>query len=196
MVSAAGDVPFNASSFGATLPPWSAAHAYVNLYGPKSPTTATGASAISGQAQTWDQILLHLVPTSIIEAMATGDVLQIVIFSMVFAIGLGMLGEKGKPMVAWCEALAERRTDEAARIFETLRAAAHQADESGIEVHAGHGLDFTTARRIAAIPQVRELNIGHFLIGEAIFTGLAPAIAAMRAVIDEGRAAFDHRHRL
>ena len=68
---------------------------------------STGAAAISGQAQTWDQILLHLVPTSIIEAMATGDVLQIVVFSMVFAIGLGMLGEKGKPMVAWCEALAE-----------------------------------------------------------------------------------------
>jgi len=43
---------------------------------------------------------------------------------------------------------------------------------------------------------VRELNIGHFLIGEAIFTGLAPAIAAMRSAIDAGRAAFDHRHRL
>ena len=68
---------------------------------------ATGAPAVSATAQTWDQILLHMVPTSIIDAMATGDVLQIVIFSMVFAIGLGMLGEKGKPMIAWCESLAE-----------------------------------------------------------------------------------------
>lgn len=67
----------------------------------------TGPSPVSAQAQTWDQILLHLVPTSIVEAMATGDVLQIVVFSMVFAVGLGMLGEKGRPMVAWCELLAE-----------------------------------------------------------------------------------------
>jgi proton glutamate symport protein len=67
----------------------------------------TGAPPIAAQAQTWDQILLHMVPTSIIEAMATGDVLQIVVFSMVFAIGLGMVGEKGRPMIAWCEALTE-----------------------------------------------------------------------------------------
>ncbi|MEP7118103.1 MAG: cation:dicarboxylase symporter family transporter [Acidobacteriota bacterium] len=67
----------------------------------------SGASPIAATAQTWDQILLHVVPTSIIEAMATGDVLQIVVFSMVFAIGLGMLGEKGRPMIQWCEALTE-----------------------------------------------------------------------------------------
>ncbi len=97
---------------------------------------------------------------------------------------------------AWCDALGEGRMQDAAAIFETLRAAAHQADDAGIEVHAGHGLDFASARAVAAIPQVRELNIGHFLVGEAIFTGLAPAIARMRAAIDEGRAAFDHRHRL
>jgi len=66
-----------------------------------------GAPPITAAAQTWDQILLHMVPTSIVEAMATGDVLQIVIFSIVFAIGLGMLGEKGKPMIHWCEALTE-----------------------------------------------------------------------------------------
>lgn len=84
--------------------------ATVNLMRPGDGMTlpaATGAPAVSATAQTWDQILLHMVPTSIIDAMATGDVLQIVIFSMVFAIGLGMLGEKGKPMIAWCESLAE-----------------------------------------------------------------------------------------
>jgi proton glutamate symport protein len=69
--------------------------------------TTTGAPAVAATAQTWDQILLHLVPTSIIEAMATGDILQIVVFSIVFAIGLGMVGEKAKPMIAWCEALTE-----------------------------------------------------------------------------------------
>ena len=66
-----------------------------------------GAPPIAGTAQTWDQILLHMVPTSVIDSMARGDVLQIVIFSIVFAIGLGMLGDKGKPMIAWCEALTE-----------------------------------------------------------------------------------------
>jgi proton glutamate symport protein len=68
---------------------------------------ATGAPNVSTTAQTWDQIFLHLVPTSIIEAMATGDVLQIVIFSVVFGIGLGMVGEKGRAMLHWCEALTE-----------------------------------------------------------------------------------------
>ena len=68
----------------------------------------TGAPPVSATAQTWDQILLHMVPTSIIEAMATGDVLQIVVFSMVFAIGLGMVNEKAKkPMLEWCESLTE-----------------------------------------------------------------------------------------
>ena len=67
----------------------------------------SGAPAVATVAQTWDQILLHLVPTSIIEAMSTGDILQIVVFSIVFAIGLGMVGEKGRPMIAWCESLTE-----------------------------------------------------------------------------------------
>jgi proton glutamate symport protein len=62
---------------------------------------------ITAKPQTWQEILLHTVPTSVIEAMATGDVLQIVVFSIVFAIGLGMVGEKGRPMVEWCEALTE-----------------------------------------------------------------------------------------
>lgn len=61
------------------------------------------------------------------------------------------------------------------------------ADDLGLEVHAGHGLDFETAPMAAAIPEVVELNIGHFLIGEAIFTGLPSAIAQMRAVMDTAR---------
>ena len=62
---------------------------------------------ITAKPQTWQEIILHTVPTSIIEAMSTGDVLQIVVFSIVFAIGLGMVGEKGRAMVEWCEALTE-----------------------------------------------------------------------------------------
>ena len=64
-------------------------------------------SDVSANAQTWDQILIHVFPTSIIDAMAKGDVLQIVVFSIIFAIALGMIGEKGRPVIAWCESLAE-----------------------------------------------------------------------------------------
>ncbi|MGH9218765.1 MAG: dicarboxylate/amino acid:cation symporter, partial [Vicinamibacterales bacterium] len=71
------------------------------------PAPGGGAPPVAATAQTWDQIFLHLVPTSIIEAMATGDVLQIVVFSVVFGIGLGMVGERGKPVLHWCESLTE-----------------------------------------------------------------------------------------
>lgn len=68
--------------------------------------------------------------------------------------------------------------------FERLRAAAARAAEAGLEVHAGHGLDYDTAADMLAIPQVRELNIGHFLIGEAVFIGLQAAVRRMRAAMD------------
>jgi Na+/H+-dicarboxylate symporter len=69
------------------------------------PTNKT--SEITAAAQTWDQILLHVVPESVIKAMADGDVLQIVVFSILFAVALGMIGEKGRPVVVWCETVAE-----------------------------------------------------------------------------------------
>ena len=65
------------------------------------------AGDVTATAQGWKEILLHLVPESVIQAMATGDVLQIVVFSIIFGIALGMIGEKGKPLVALCEQLAE-----------------------------------------------------------------------------------------
>jgi len=67
----------------------------------------TEESGISAQAQGWRDILLHLVPESVIQAMATGDVLQIVVFSIIFGIGLGLLGDRGKPLVHICELVAE-----------------------------------------------------------------------------------------
>lgn len=67
----------------------------------------SGAPPITAQPQTWQQIILHVVPTSVIDAAAKGDVLQIVVFSMLFAVGLSMLGERGRPYVQWCEVLAE-----------------------------------------------------------------------------------------
>ena len=60
--------------------------------------------------------------------------------------------------------------------------------ELGLEVHAGHGLTYDTVKPVAAFPELMELNIGHFLIGEAIFTGLENAILRMRVLMDEARA--------
>jgi pyridoxine 5-phosphate synthase len=89
---------------------------------------------------------------------------------------------------AWCNAVAGGEATQAEHEFARLRAAAAYAAEMDIECHAGHGLDYETARIISGLPQVVELNIGHFLIAEAIFIGLEGAIKKMRAAMGAGRA--------
>jgi len=94
----------------------------------------------------------------------------------------------GAPVVelhtgAYCEAAGQGR----ARELDRLRTAAAHAEAIGLECHAGHGLDFDTVGAVAAIATVVELNIGHFLVGEAIFTGLESAIRRMRAAMDAAR---------
>jgi proton glutamate symport protein len=82
----------------------------VNWFKPGAGLTlpaAAGAPAIAAEPKTWQEILLHTVPESVIMAMAQGELLQLVVFSMVFAIALGMIGEKGRPIVVFCESLAE-----------------------------------------------------------------------------------------
>ena len=83
----------------------------------------------------------------------------------------------------YCELEGEAQVAELRRIAD----AAALAAKNGIEVHAGHGLTFDNVVPIAAIPQLAELNIGHFLIGEAIFEGLAPVVRRMRALMDDAR---------
>jgi len=83
----------------------------------------------------------------------------------------------------YCELEGEAQTAELRRIAD----AAALAAKNGIEVHAGHGLTFDNVVPIAAIPQLAELNIGHFLIGEAIFDGLAPVVKRMRDLMDAAR---------
>jgi pyridoxine 5-phosphate synthase len=97
--------------------------------------------------------------------------------------------EIGAPVVelhtgAYCEATGAKRNRELARIVEAARI----AESIGLECHAGHGLSFDTVGPIAQIPTIVELNIGHFLIGEAIFGGLDSAIRRMRALMDKARA--------
>ncbi len=82
-------------------------------------------------------------------------------------------------------AYAEGHPGELAR----LRAAASLADQLGLEVHAGHGLDFANTPAVAAIPQIREVNIGHFLIGQAIFEGLPSVVARMKSLLAPARSA-------
>ncbi len=88
---------------------------------------------------------------------------------------------------AWCDALATGNAAAASAELARIERGAALAEKAGLEVHAGHGLDFTSAETIAALPQVVELNIGHFLVGEAIFVGLPAAVHAMRAAIERGR---------
>lgn len=88
---------------------------------------------------------------------------------------------------AFCDAVRDGDAEIAVAELERLKAAAIQAATLGLEVHAGHGIDYETVTPVAAIPEVMELNIGHFLIGEAIFVGLGPAIARMRTLMDAAR---------
>lgn len=88
---------------------------------------------------------------------------------------------------AYCDAHAEGHFDLRDNELAKLTDMAAFADDLGLEVHAGHGLTYECVSPVAALPQVMELNIGHFIIGEAIFRGLGPAIGEMRRIMDEAR---------
>jgi pyridoxine 5-phosphate synthase len=88
---------------------------------------------------------------------------------------------------AYCEAHAHGDFAKRDKILEQLKAGAREAARLGLECHAGHGLTFETVGPVAAIPEVVELNIGHFLVGEAIFIGLDASIRRMRQLMDEAR---------
>ena len=87
----------------------------------------------------------------------------------------------------YCELCLDGTPDAAAAELDRLRAGARHAATLGLEVHAGHGLTFNTVKAVAAIPEVVELNIGHFLVGEGIFVGLDRAVAHMRALMADAR---------
>lgn len=88
---------------------------------------------------------------------------------------------------AYCDAYADGELDTHHDELEALQEMATYAHSLGLEVHAGHGLTYDTVMPVAAFPEVMELNIGHFLIGESIFLGLEPAIKEMRRLMDEAR---------
>ena len=91
----------------------------------------------------------------------------------------------------WCDAVVEGDKAKARSRVAAHRRGRQIGRAAGLEVHAGHGLDYATAETIAALPEIAELNIGYFMIGEAIFVGIAETVRAMRAAMDRGRKALE-----
>src|ERR1700748_2298479 len=89
---------------------------------------------------------------------------------------------------AWCDAVVDGHTAKAEAEWQRIVAGARLARSAGLEVHAGHGLDYATAETIAGLPEIVELNIGYFMIGEALFVGINETVRRMRAAMDRGRA--------
>jgi pyridoxine 5-phosphate synthase len=147
-------------------------------------TTEGGLDVVRGQQ--------HLTP--FVRALCDAGI-RVSLFIEPEAEALRVAKALGAPVVelhtgAYCEAYADDPNGrEVAAELDRLRAAAALADSLGLECHAGHGLGFETVKPIAAILTIVELNIGHFLVGEAIFIGLEAAIRRMRALMDEGRGA-------
>jgi len=88
---------------------------------------------------------------------------------------------------AWCDAITDGETAKAEAEWQRIVTGAALARSVGLEVHAGHGLDYATAQTIAGLPEIVELNIGYFMVGEALFVGLAETVRQMRAAMDRGR---------
>src|SRR5256714_716842 len=88
---------------------------------------------------------------------------------------------------AWCEAVSDGHAAKAEAEWQRIVQGAALARSIGLEVHAGHGLDYGTAEKIAGLPEIVELNIGYYMIGEAVFVGLVETVRKMRAAMDRGR---------
>ena len=90
----------------------------------------------------------------------------------------------------FCDLFLQNNFEEYNSELDQLKNAAKHAKNLGLEVHGGHGLTYDTVKFIAAIPEIRELNIGHFLISESIFVGISSAVSKMRAEIDKAQISF------
>jgi pyridoxine 5-phosphate synthase len=88
---------------------------------------------------------------------------------------------------AWCDAVVDGQPERAKAEWKRIVAGASLARSAGLEVHAGHGLDYVTAEKIASLREIVELNIGYFMMGEALFVGLAGTVRQMRAAMERGR---------
>src|SRR5437879_10263106 len=87
---------------------------------------------------------------------------------------------------AWCDAVVDGHAAKAEVEWQRIVAGSVLARSAGLEVHAGHGLDYVTAEKIAALPEIVELNIGYYMVGEALFVGLGESARAVRAAMGCG----------
>ena len=145
-------------------------------------TTEGGLDVIGGKK--------HLIP--IVDELSRAGV-RVSLFIEPSIEALETAAEIKAPVVelhtgAWCNAILLGETAKTETEFDRLRAAADATARLGLECHAGHGLDFATAQTIAALPEIAELNIGHFIVGEALFIGLEASVKQMIAAIKAGRA--------
>jgi pyridoxine 5-phosphate synthase len=136
-----------------------------------------------------DVAVQHNVVSPVVRTLVDAGI-RVSLFVEPDKVQLAVARELGAQVVelhtgAYCEATGDESQRQLARLVE----AAEYTQELGLECHAGHGLTFDTVGPVAAIPAIRELNIGHFLVGEAIFSGLDSAIKRMRALMDQARAA-------
>jgi pyridoxine 5-phosphate synthase len=88
---------------------------------------------------------------------------------------------------AWCDAVVDGNAAKADAEWLRIVTGARLARGAGLEVHAGHGLDYVTAEKIAGLAEIVELNIGYYMIGEALFVGISETVRQMRAAMDRGR---------
>jgi pyridoxine 5-phosphate synthase len=145
-------------------------------------TTEGGLDAVGGRAELKPRI-----------ADLRGAGIRVSLFIAAERAQIEAAADLGAPVIeihtgAWCHARLDGKRSEADAEWRRIQEGATYAQSLGLEVHAGHGLSYTDAEAIATLPAITELNIGHFLVGEAVFVGLAQAIRSMRAAMDRGRA--------
>jgi pyridoxine 5-phosphate synthase len=145
-------------------------------------TTEGGLDVVAGRS---------VIAAAVKELKAAG--IRVSLFIAADPVQIQTAVDIGAPVIeihtgAWCEALVQGDKAQAQAEWKRIREGAKLAKRLGLEIHAGHGLDYGSAEAIAALPEVVELNIGHFLVGEAAYVGLAESIKHMRAAMDRGRA--------
>ena len=144
-------------------------------------TTEGGLDVVAGRSQ--------IAP--VVSALKRAGI-RVSLFIVADPAQIDAAAEIGAPVIeihagAWCEAVVAGDTSHAATEFARIAGGAAQAARLGLEVHAGHGLDYMTAEAVCALPEIAELNIGHFIMGEAVYDGLPHVIKRMRAAMTRGR---------
>jgi pyridoxine 5-phosphate synthase len=138
-----------------------------------------------------DVVGQHNQIVTVVDRLKSADI-RVSLFIAADPAQIEMAARVGAPVIeihtgAWCDAVHERRIEAAKQEFDRIVAGARLARHAGLEVHAGHGLDYVTAETIAALPEIVELNIGHYMMGDAIFVGLENVVKKMRTAMDRGR---------